>query len=180
MVGFTVAGEHDSIGASIRPVQQAEPVRGRLHLELRPDRAVHDGEGAEGLRHLGIGLVEQVAGEAAARSGVEVAVDEKKRQFVGGAFGEPELPLAVVAHDPGPGEAGVHAEARHAHDVVVVPEHPRGLLVLVPVEGLLAGCHEILRPPVAVGLCHPTVEVDDREPRQRGGRRIRCAAAATR
>ena len=45
VVGPAVAGEHEPVGAGVRAVEYAEPVRRRLDLDVRPDRAVDGGEG---------------------------------------------------------------------------------------------------------------------------------------
>ena len=125
VIGLAVAGEHKTVGAGVRAVQQAEAVRSRLDVEVRPDRAVDRGEGTEALHHLRIGLVQEIARETAVLVGVEVAVGQQKRELVRRPRGQLELPLALVAHDPETREAGVDVEAGHAHDVVVVPEHRR-------------------------------------------------------
>jgi hypothetical protein len=122
--------------------------------------------------------VQEVAAEAAVVARVEVSVGEQERQLVRWPPGKLELALAVVTDDPKTGEAGVDVEARHAHDVVVVPEHRRALVVWIAVKRRLAGSGEVLGPAVARGVRHPAVEVDDRVARERGRCRVRLAAAA--
>ena len=87
MFGLAVAREDEAVGAGVRAVQHAEPICRGLDLDPWPDRAVDDGEGAEALHHVRVGLVEQIAGQAAPRRGVEVAVSQEERQLVGRAFG---------------------------------------------------------------------------------------------
>ena len=134
---------------AFEPFSSAEAVRRRLDVEVRPDRAVDRGEGAEALHHLRIGLVQEIARQAAVVVGVEVAVAQQERQLVRRPFGQLELSLALVAHDPETRETGVDVEARHAHHVVVVPEHRRTLVVRIRVERRLAGGGDVLRPAVA-------------------------------
>ena len=86
MVGQAVAGEHETVGAGVRPVQQAESVRRRLDVQMRPDRAVDRGEGAEALHHSGIGLVQQIPGQLAVLGGVEVAVGQQEGELEGRPF----------------------------------------------------------------------------------------------
>jgi hypothetical protein len=180
MVGLAVAGQHEAVGAGVRSVQQAEAVRGRLDVQVRPDRPVDRGEGAEALHHLGIGLVQQIPGQRAVVGGIEVAVGQQKRELERRPLRQLEFPLAFIAHDPEAREAGVDAEAGHAHHVVVVPEHCRPLVVRIRVERLLAGHGQVLGPAVARGIRHRAVEVDDGEARQCGRRRIGRAAASAR
>ena len=87
MVGFAVTGEDEPEGAGVGTVKHPEAVGGRLDLDHRPDGAVDGGERAEALHHLGVGLVDQLAGQAAVGVGIEVAVGEQQRQFVRRSLG---------------------------------------------------------------------------------------------
>ena len=124
--------------------------------------------------------MQKIAREAAVVGDVEVAVGEQQRHLVRRPFGQLELSLALVSHDPETRETRVDVEARHAHHVVVVPEHRGALLVRIHVEHRLARRGDVLRPAVARGGGHAAMEVDDRVPRQRRGGRVGRAAAAAR
>jgi hypothetical protein len=180
VIGLAVAGQHEPVSAGVRAVQQAETVRRRLHVEVRPDGAVDRGEGAEALHHLRIGLVQQIACEPAVVVEVEVAVAQQERHLVRWSFGQLELSLAIIADDPQTCQTGVDVEARHAHHVVVVPEHRRTLVVRIRVEHRLAGGRDVFRPPIARGLGHAAVQVNDREARQTRRSWVGMAPASSR
>ena len=180
VVGSPVTREHQPVGARVRAVQYPEAVRLRLDLDKRPDHPIHSGKRAEALHDFGVGLVDQLAGECAVAGHVEVAVGEQHWQLVRRALWERDLTFPVVTHDPQAGETGVHAESGHAHDVVVVPEQRRALVVRVGVDGLLTGGVNVLRPAVARSGGDPTVEVHNRIAGERGRGRIRLASAQAR
>ena len=96
--------------------------------------------------------MEEVAGQAAVSIEVEVAILDQERHLERRTFRQRKLALAIVADDPQAGEAGVNAQAGHAHDVVVIPEQGRPLVAGVGVERPLSGRHEILGPAIAGGI----------------------------
>ena len=66
-IGLAVAEQHEPVGAGVGAVDHAEAVGGGLHVEHRPDLAVDGRERREGLHHVGVGLVHELAGQPALR-----------------------------------------------------------------------------------------------------------------
>ena len=173
-LGAAVAQQDEPVGAGVGAVEHAEAVGRRLHVEDRPDLAVHDRERREGLHHLRVGLVDEPAGQPPVLVEVEVAVLDQQRHLERRSFRQLELALALVTHDPEPREPGVDVELGDAHDVVVVPEQRRPLVHRVVEDGGLARGEEVLGPAVVRGGREAAVQVDDgvagqRRPRARSG-----------
>ena len=172
-LGLAVAQQHEPVGAGVGAVEHAEAVGRRLHVEHRPDLAVHDRERREGLHHLRVGLVDEPAGQPPLLVDVEVAVLDQQRHLERRPLGQAELALALVADDPQPREPGVDVELGDAHDVVVVPEQRRALVHRVVEDGVWPGSEEVLGPAVVRGGREPAVQVHDgvaRSARPRCGR----------
>ena len=163
-----VAQQDQPVGAGVRAVQDAEAVGRRLHVEHRPDLAVHDRERRERLHHVGVGLVDEPAGQPSLLVEVEVAVLDQQRHLERRPLGQAELALALVADDPQPGEPRVDVELGDAHDVVVVPEQRRALVHRVVEDGGLAGREQVLGPAVVGGGREAAVQVHDGMAGQRG------------
>jgi len=98
--GFTVAEQHQPVGAGVGAVEDAQAVGGRLHLQQRPDLAVDDREGRKGLHHLWVGLMDQLAGQPSGLVEAEVAVLDEQRHLERRPLGQAELALAPVPDDP--------------------------------------------------------------------------------
>ena len=92
--------------------------------------------------------MDQPAGQPPLLVEVEVPVLDQQRHFERRALGETEFALTLVADDPEPGEPGIDVELGDAHDVIVVPEQRRALIVRVVEERRLAGSEEVLGPAV--------------------------------
>ncbi len=161
-LGITIADQDQPVGARVGGVDHTQAVAGRLHFKRRPDLAVDDGEWCESLHHVGVGLVNKAAGQLALFIEVEIAVLDQQRYLERRPFRQTQLALALVPHDPQPGEPGVDVEPGDAHDVVVVPEQRGTLVHWVVKEGGLAAGEEVLRPAVVNGRGQAAVQVYDR------------------
>ena len=180
VVGCAVTNENQTKGSGVRAIQHTDAIGRGLDLGDRPDLAIDRSERTEALHDLRIPLVEELARQSTVGADVEIAIAEQERQLVRRPLGQIEFALAFVTHDPQTGESRVDAQARHAHDVVVVPEHRGALIVRIGMERPLTGGGDVLRPSVAGCGRDPTVEVDDREPAERGRSDIGAAVAAAR
>src|SRR6266478_3249164 len=166
-LGTTVADEDQPVGARVRGVVHAQAVDGWLHVKRRPDLAVDDGDWCESLHHLGVGLMNEAAGQPALFVEVEVAVLDQQRYLERRSLWQTQLALGLVAHDPQPGEPSVDVEPGDTHDVVVVPEQRRTLIHWVVEDGGLTRGEEVLRPAVVNSRGQATMQVHDRVAGQR-------------
>ena len=67
------------------------------------------------------------------------------------AAGQAECGLGWITDDEGTDQSGENVEPRHAHGMVVIPEHRRVLPVGVVSEAGLAGYEPLIRITVALG-----------------------------
>ncbi len=178
--GCTVAEQHQPVGAGVAAVKDAQAVGGRLHLQQRPDLAVDHGERREGLHHLRVGLMDQLAGQPPVLVDAEVAVLDQQRHLERRPLGQAQFALALVADDPQPGQPSVDAEPGDAHHVVVVPQQRRPLAHRVAEDGVLAGRDEVFGPAVIGRRGEPAVQVHDGVTGQCGRVLVGRAAAQTR
>ena len=175
--GLAVAEQHQPVGAGVGAVEDAEAVGRRLHLQQRPDLAVDDRERRKGLHHLGIGLMDQLAGQPSGPVEAEVAVLDEQRHLERRPLGQAEFALALVADDPQPRQPGVDAEPGDAHHVVVVPQQSRPLAHRVVEDGVLAGREQVFGPAVIRRRGERAVQMHDRIAAQCGRVLVGHAAA---
>jgi hypothetical protein len=112
--------------------------------------------------------VHQLRGEPALIVAIEIGVLNQERQLERRAFGQLGLALAFVAYDPPPREPGVYVVLGDAHDVIVVPEQRRALIVRVVEHRALARREQVLGPAVVRRGRQPAVKVHDCMTGERG------------
>ena len=174
---IAVAQQHEPVGACVRAVEHAHAVGRRLHVEDRPDLAVHDRERRESLHHLRVGLVDEPARQLSSLVEVEVAVLDQQRHLERRSFRQLEIAFPFVMDDPEAREPRVDVELGDAHDVVVVPEERRALVHRVAEDGGLAGGEQVLGPAVVGGRRETAVQVHDSVAAQAGCVAVRLPAA---
>jgi hypothetical protein len=153
-------GQPQGVEARGRSVGQAEPVDAEADVEVRQDRAVDHRGVAEELRHPLLRVVELPGGA------IERLVLQDQRQVVdpvGARHPTGDRPvLVLVVEVVQPRQPRVDVEPRDPERVVVVPDRP-GLLVVVVVVGVALTRDEgVLRVPVRGLLGVAAVQVDRR------------------